>query len=116
MLTYNSLGLYTLPYLFGAELWPNRIRSFGGALSQCFHWLFLFAITKATPSILTSMNRWGAFLFFATWCLLALAYAFIMVPETSGRTLESMDRLFEHPWYEMRIYAYENTSAPGDEK
>jgi MFS family permease len=29
-----AVGLYTLPYLFGAELWPNRIRSFGGALSQ----------------------------------------------------------------------------------
>jgi hypothetical protein len=32
-----AVGLYTLPYLFGAELWPNRIRSFGGAVSQCFH-------------------------------------------------------------------------------
>lgn len=32
-----AVGLYTLPYLFGAELWPNRIRSFGGAISQCFH-------------------------------------------------------------------------------
>lgn len=29
-----AIGLYTLPYLFGAELWSNRIRSFGGALSQ----------------------------------------------------------------------------------
>ncbi|KAI0387226.1 general substrate transporter [Hypomontagnella monticulosa] len=111
-----AVGLYSLPYLFGAELWPNRIRSFGGALSQCFHWLFLFAITKATPALLSSMNKWGAFIFFATWCLIALVYCFIMVPETSGRTLESMDRLFEHRWYEMRKYAYEKSSAPGDEK
>ncbi|KAL5042327.1 general substrate transporter [Aspergillus fruticulosus] len=41
-----AIGLYSLPYLFGAELWPTRIRSFGGALSQCFHWLFYFAITE----------------------------------------------------------------------
>ena len=102
-----AVGLYSLPYLFGAELWPNRIRSFGGALSQCFHWLFLFAITKATPSILSSMDRWGAFIFFAAWCFVALIYVFLMVPETSGRTLESMDKLFEHRWYEMRKYAYE---------
>lgn len=106
-----AVGLYSLPYLFGAELWPNRIRSFGGALSQCFHWLFLFAITKATPSILTSMDKWGAFIFFATWCVIALVYVFIMVPETSGRTLESMDKLFEHRWYEMRKHAYE-TNLP----
>lgn len=25
------IGLYSLPYLFGAELWPSPIRSFGGA-------------------------------------------------------------------------------------
>jgi hypothetical protein len=36
-----AIGLYSLPYLFGAELWPNKIRSFGGASSQCFHWLLL---------------------------------------------------------------------------
>jgi MFS family permease len=30
-------GLFVLPYVFGGELWPNRIRSFGGAISQCFH-------------------------------------------------------------------------------
>ncbi|KAI1387021.1 general substrate transporter [Hypoxylon trugodes] len=111
-----AVGLYSLPYLFGAELWPNRIRSFGGALSQCFHWLFLFAITKATPALLSSMDKWGAFIFFAAWCLIALVYCFIMVPETSGRTLESMDRLFEHRWYEMRKYAYEKSSPSSEEK
>ncbi len=31
------LGLFILPYVFGGELFPNRLRSFGGALSQCFH-------------------------------------------------------------------------------
>ena len=29
-----------------------------------------------------------------------------MIPETSGRTLESMDKLFEFKWYEMRRNAY----------
>jgi hypothetical protein len=100
-----AIGLYALPYLFGAELWPNRIRSFGGALSQGFHWIFYFAITKATPSMLSSMDQWGAFLFFAGWCLIALVYCFIMVPETAGRSLENIDALFEHPWYLIRKYA-----------
>ncbi|KAJ9657269.1 hypothetical protein H2198_004392 [Neophaeococcomyces mojaviensis] len=97
-----AIGLYTLPYLFGAELWPNRIRSFGGALSQGFHWLFYFAITKATPSILQSMNQWGAFLFFVAWCIVALLYTFFFVPETSGMSLEQMDLIFDQPFYKMR--------------
>ncbi|KAH6887484.1 general substrate transporter [Thelonectria olida] len=97
-----AVGLYTLPYLFGAELWPNRIRSFGGALSQCFHWLFYFAITKATPSILSSMDIWGAFFFFVAWCVVAFLYTLFFVPETSGLSLDDMDAIFQRPIYKLR--------------
>lgn len=58
-----AIGLHSLPYLFGAELWPNRIRSFGGAVSQPFHWFFYFAITKATPALLSGLHQWGALCF-----------------------------------------------------
>lgn len=81
-----------MPYIFGAELWPNGIRSFGSALSQTFPWLFFFAILRATPSILSSMNNWGAFIFFAGWCLIiALVYVFFSVPETAGLSVEQLD-------------------------
>ncbi|KAI8306859.1 hypothetical protein K4K61_004114 [Colletotrichum sp. SAR11_59] len=97
-----AVGLYTLPYLFVAELWLNRIRSFGGALSQGFHWLFYFAITKATPSILSSMDIWGAFLFFVGWCILAFIYTLFFIPETSGLSLDEMDAIFQRPMHRMR--------------
>ncbi|KAJ5738511.1 general substrate transporter [Penicillium malachiteum] len=84
-----------LPYLFGAELWPNKIRSFGGALSQCFHWLFYFAITKATPSILSGLHQWDAFVLFVGFCVLSLSYTYFIIPETAGMSLEEMDRIFE---------------------
>ncbi|KAF7631932.1 hypothetical protein AFLA_012779 [Aspergillus flavus NRRL3357] len=96
-----AIGLYTLPYLFGAELWPSRIRSFGGALSQCFHWLFYFAITKATPSLLTGLHTWGAFVLFAGFCIVALVYTFFLVPETSGLSLEEINKIFERPLYRL---------------
>lgn len=96
-----AIGLYSLPYLFGAELWPNRIRSFGGALSQGFHWLFYFAITKATPALLESTDQWGAFVLFAAFCVIALVYAYFFVPETSGLSLEEIDMIFERPIYRL---------------
>lgn len=94
-----AIGLYSLPYLFGAELWPNKIRSFGGALSQCFHWLFYFAITKATPSMLSNLHQWGAFVLFIGFCVLALLYTYFMVPETAGMSLEEINRIFERPLF-----------------
>ena len=60
--------------------------------------------------MLSSMDVWGTFLFFAMCCLIALVYCFIMVPETAGRALENIDNLFQHPWYLMRKFAYEKDS------
>ncbi|KAF9733451.1 MFS quinate transporter [Paraphaeosphaeria minitans] len=37
-------------YVFGAELSPNNITSFGSALTQTFHWLFYPGVNKGTPS------------------------------------------------------------------
>lgn len=93
------LGLLILPYVFGGELWPNRLRSFGSALSQTFHWLFYYGVNAAMPNILSNMDNWGAFIFFAGWCFIALVYVFLMVPEIAGLSMEEMDAIFSGPWF-----------------
>ncbi|KIV77674.1 hypothetical protein PV11_09458 [Exophiala sideris] len=103
-----AVGLLSLPYVFGAELWPNRIRSFGGALSQCFHWLFIYAMTYGVPSLLSDTNNWGAFIFFACWCFIALVYVYVAVPELAGLSVEDIDILFKGPWFN----AYRRSKHP----
>jgi hypothetical protein len=95
----KPLGLLVLPYVFGSELWPNQIRSFGSALTQCFHCLFFFGLNMGIPSLLTKTNNWRAFLFFAGWCFLSLIYVYFVVPETAGVDVEKLDALFEGPWW-----------------
>lgn len=97
-----AVGLLVLPYVFGAELWPNHLRSFGSALSQAFHWLFFFGISKGTAPLLAKTNNWGAFIFFAAWCFVSLLYVYVMVPETAGRDLERLDEMFEGSWLAFR--------------
>lgn len=105
---FYCLGLYILPYVFGSELWPNQIRSFGTALSQCFHWLFIFGMAYGAPSLLEETNNWGAFLFFASWCFLSLFYVFFLVPEIAGLTIEEIEHLFRGPWFN----AYKRSKKP----
>lgn len=95
----NSQGLFLLPYVFGAELWPDHIRTFGGALGQTFHWLFIYAMNYGLPSLLTKTNNWGAFIFFAACGFLAFLYVFFMVPETSELSTEEIDIIFNGPWF-----------------
>jgi hypothetical protein len=37
---------------------------------------------------------WGTYIFFAAFCLLALAFTILCIPETRGKTLEDMDLIF----------------------
>ncbi|KAF5012116.1 hypothetical protein FDECE_1833 [Fusarium decemcellulare] len=94
-----AVGLLLLSYVFGGELWPNRLRSIGSAVSQTFHWIFIYAIKFSVPSILKSMNEWGAFIFFAGWCFLGLLYVFFVVPETSHMSTEEISAVFEGPLF-----------------
>ncbi|KAH8649985.1 putative sugar transporter [Xylariales sp. PMI_506] len=103
-----AVGLLILPYVFGAELWPNRIRSFGSAMSQSFHWLFYYGVNAGTPSLLAQTNNWGAFIFFAMWCFIAFVYVYLMVPEIAGLSVEEIDFLFKGPWFN----AYKRSKHP----
>lgn len=38
---------------------------------------------------------YGAYTFFAVFCLLAFIFTFFVIPETSGKTLEEMDQVFK---------------------
>lgn len=51
------------------------------------------------PSLLKETNNWGAFLFFASFGLVALFYVFFMVPETSELSTEEIDNIFRGPWF-----------------
>ncbi len=53
-----------------------------------------FIIGLLTPPLVLNTG-FGAYVFFAVFCLLSLAWAFWFVPETSGRTLEAMDHVFK---------------------
>ncbi len=95
----NLPGLLALPYVFGSELWPNRIRSFGTALSASFHWLFIYAFQFGLPSLIARTDNWGAYLFFAGWCFVSILYVYVMVPEVSGLSVEEIECIFKGPWY-----------------
>lgn len=101
-----SMGWLFIPYLVSAEVFPVRIRGLCVSILMAAHWTFYFACSRAMPSLLVATHRYGAFAFFASICCMSLAYVFVAMPETSGRTLESMDKLFQRPWYSVYKVAY----------
>ena len=96
-----ALGWNTIQYLIGAEIFPLRVRSLGTSLVMCVHFANQYGSSKAVPLMLLpdALNSNGTFWFFAAVTLLGLVWAWFFLPETAGKSLESMDELFSLPWY-----------------
>ncbi|CRG91795.1 putative quinate permease [Talaromyces islandicus] len=101
--SYSPLG-WALP----AEVYPNTSRSKGVALATCIIWISDFIIGVVTPTMMDNIG-YGTYIFFGGMCFLAGVWAFFLVPETSGKTLEEIDELFgDSSWQEETQIIREN--------
>ncbi|CAG5148021.1 uncharacterized protein ALTATR162_LOCUS2135 [Alternaria atra] len=83
-----------VPWAMPSEIFPSSLRAKGVALSTCSNWFNNFVIGLITPPLVQNTG-FGAYTFFAVFCLLAFVFTFFVVPETSGKTLEEMDQVFK---------------------
>ncbi|KAB8254312.1 hypothetical protein BDV32DRAFT_142996 [Aspergillus pseudonomiae] len=100
-----SFGHSVACYVVAAEIFPTRIRSV--CMSICFfvNWIVDYGITRATPNMITEMG-WGVFLLYALLTYSGVVFIFFCLPELKGRSLESIDDLFQRPLWSMWRHAY----------
>ncbi|KAI8957319.1 putative MFS quinate transporter [Daldinia sp. FL1419] len=101
-----ALGWNSMQYLLTAELFPLRIRALSTSIVMTLHFVNQYGNSRAVPNMLLSttnggISPMGTFWFFATVTIIGGLWVWFFVPETGGRSLESMDRLFELPWHKI---------------
>ncbi|OAA63133.1 Sugar/inositol transporter [Cordyceps fumosorosea ARSEF 2679] len=104
-----AMGWNSMQYLLTAELFPLRVRSFATSISMTLHFANQYGNTRAVPNMLLPTSNGGISPSGTFWCFAAITilggiWVLFSVPETSGRSLESMDRLFDLPWYKIGLY------------
>ncbi|CEF86811.1 hypothetical protein FGSG_04700 [Fusarium graminearum PH-1] len=82
-----------VPWAMPAEVFPSSLRAKGVAISTCSNWINNFIIGLITPPLVRSTG-FGAYVFFAVFCLLSFVWVWFSVPETNGKSLEEMDEVF----------------------
>ena len=84
-----------------------------------FHFANQYGNSRAVPNLLLpvadgGISPQGTFWFFAGVTILGGVWVWFAMPETAGRSLESMDRLFSLPWY--KIGRYGNKVAEAEDE
>lgn len=76
------------------EMFPNRLRGSGLAVSGLAQWTANFGITITFPILLTSIGLSAAYSIYAAFALVSIFFVLKLVPETKGLELEEMDDLW----------------------
>ena len=107
---YSELGGYgVMVYLMGfiaffafsqgavlwvviSEIFPNKVRSQGQALGSFTHWIFAAALIWGFPIINNTVGGGISFGFFAVMMVLHFFFAWKILPETKGKSLEEIQQ------------------------
>ncbi|KAF4464440.1 sugar transporter [Fusarium albosuccineum] len=91
-MTYN-ISWGPVPWLYMSEIFPTRIREGGIAVGTATQWLWNFAFSQITPHAVDNLG-WKTFLMFSIFNFALVVYAWFIIKETKGRSLEEMELIF----------------------
>jgi sugar porter (SP) family MFS transporter len=77
-----------------SEIFPNRIRGKAVAFASFTQWIFNFLVVLLFPHFLASAGAPVTFFFLAVMSFLQLLYTYFYIPETKGKSLEEIEKLW----------------------
>ncbi|WP_319479975.1 sugar porter family MFS transporter [uncultured Draconibacterium sp.] len=75
-----------------SEIFPNKVRSKGQALGSFTHWIFAAALIWGFPVLNNTVGGGISFGFFAVMMVLHFFFAWKVLPETKGKSLEEIQQ------------------------
>ncbi|GKZ24127.1 hypothetical protein AbraIFM66951_008940 [Aspergillus brasiliensis] len=88
-----SMSYGPLAWVLPAEVFPSSKRAKGVGAATGMIWLANFIIGVVVPDMLLKLG-WGTYLFFGVFCVAAAVFSFLLVPETSNKSLEQVAAVF----------------------
>jgi len=87
-----SLGCVGMAII--SEIFPNKLRSKAMSVAIVSVWLTNFILILVFPIILNRLGGAAVFLIFAFMCVLLLLFTVFRIPETKGKSLEELEKIF----------------------
>ena len=99
-----SIMIYSASFMFSwgpicwvliAEVFPNTIRGAAVAIAVAFEWIFNWIVSTSFVPLANSLGYWFTYSLYGVICVLAALFVWKLVPETKGKTLEDMTKLWK---------------------
>ena len=110
LVTAASIMVYAASFMFSwgpicwvliAEIFPNTIRGGAVAIAVAFQWIFNFIVSSTFVPMFNmhltegdDFGHWFTYGLYGIICLVAAIFVWKLVPETKGKTLEDMTKLW----------------------
>jgi SP family xylose:H+ symportor-like MFS transporter len=77
-----------------SEIFPNKIRGRAVAIAVAAQWAANYLISSTYPAMI-ELSSGGTYWFYGIMSVLSFVFVWKMVPETKGKTLEEMEKLWK---------------------
>ena len=111
MITAISIMVYSASFMFSwgpicwvliSEIFPNTIRGGAVAIAVAFQWIFNFIVSSTFVPMFNmhltegdDFGHWFTYGLYGIICVIAAVFVWRLVPETKGKTLEDMTKLWK---------------------
>ncbi|CAG9862160.1 unnamed protein product [Phyllotreta striolata] len=94
VVTFN-VGFGPLPYTVTSEVLPNNVKFYLATVTGFTGWLVSFLVTKFFNDLNAVLGKGGTFFLFGGFCVCALVFILLVVPETKGKSFQEIQDILD---------------------
>ncbi len=92
-IAFFAVGLGPTVWVVMAEIFPTKVRGRAMSIATVSLWVACFAVSLTFPRLIEAYNE-NVFWIYLVMCAVMFLFVLVVVPETKGKTLESIERMW----------------------
>ncbi|GHT60277.1 MFS transporter [Bacteroidia bacterium] len=90
----SAISISAVIFVLLSEMYPVKVRGSAMSIAGFSLWVGTYLIGQLTPWLTTNLSAYGVFWLFGVMCIPYLLITYFLVPETTGKSLEEIERMW----------------------